>query len=316
MGKTSVNLGNRTMLPRGVSISPKDVGGYISVEGGSSAFMFKISAVTQNPLTGRANVQTIPLEDTIRPVELKFPAPLKELAGDSAGFDYMWERLTFLFELDDPSDFPAMVDHLDEDLRKIAGRFVQTCRTLAGYSLLDGKGRLNVSFGRDDWKVSADLPSHEAFTGFSATFRQVHNNGDEASFSKVFSGLETASKELDPDKSRLVRDILNNWRKARGQLMNKMTETLICERLQPEGREDVPKSYMGVKPDELIVSFNYGDTLHWGKHRDSLAEMTKNPNDETFYKYSCISAMIQLTHFYFGFAELVASALGYAKVSN
>jgi len=44
--------------------------------------------------------------------------------------------------------------------------------------------------------------------------------------------------------------------------------------------------------------------------------MTTNPDDETYYKYACISAMTQLSHFYFGFAELVDSALGYARVTT
>jgi hypothetical protein len=175
---------------------------------------------------------------------------------------------------------------------------------------------MTVSAGPNGWDVRADMPSHEAFTGFSVTFRQIHNAGDEASFSKVFKFIEQATGQLDQAQAQEARMILQRWREARGKLMNKMMTTLICERLQPPNSPHIPKSLQGVKPEEVIMNFNYGDTLHWGERRESLAAMTNDPHNETFYRHACIVAMIELSHFYFGFAELVLSALGKAGQST
>ncbi|CAM2778307.1 hypothetical protein RHDE110596_00620 [Prescottella defluvii] len=288
--------------------------GFMSLEYGPSCFMLKITGAESQLLTNSIEVTAIPLEDTIMPVELKFPAPLKEFARDPMGFDYHWGRLTYLFDLDDPAEFPYLRGFLSESERAAAQRFVETCKNLASYSVVNDDGGMTLSSHNGEWSVDGDLPSHEAFTGFSTTFRQIHNAGDEASFSKIMAFLEKAAGELEEAQAKETREILQSWRSSRGKLMDKMAATLICERLQPDNRPDVPKTFMGVKPDEIIVTYNYGDSLHWGKHRERLAEMTSDPYNETFYKHACVTAMIQLSHFYFGFAELVAGALGYARV--
>jgi hypothetical protein len=291
-------------------------GNLMSVEFGPSKFMYKITNLTPDFYSNTQTVSATPLEDTIRPVALKFPSPLRDLATDPKGFDYHWETLTYLFDLSDPAGFVFMGESLAPEERVVATRFVETCRNLAQYSILSGAGSLSMSSDHGAWSLESDLPSHEAFAGFSVTFRQLHNNGDEASFSKVFGFLNKAVGDLGVDEAKMAREILSTWKESRAALMNKMAATIVCERLRGDIVSEAPLSFEGVKPDEIIVTYNYGDSLHWGKHRERLAQMTNKPFNEDFYKHACIVGMLQLSHFYFGFAELVASALGYARVTS
>ncbi|EME52306.1 hypothetical protein G352_24757 [Rhodococcus ruber BKS 20-38] len=280
-------------------------------------FVHKIVGTQRDYSTNSVLVRFNRLEDTIRPVELKFPAPLQEYATDPKGFLYHWESLTYLFSLDDPTYFPVLGSHLSDDETKAAQRFIQTCQNLASYSVLNDSRSLKItSKGGDNWTVTSDFPSHEAFTGFSVTFRQLHNDGEDASFSKVYRVLNKVAGQLDEDEAKSTREVLNAWRDARKSLMKKMVATLVCERLQAGAPATAPKSFQGIVPDELIRTFNYGDSLHWGDDREKLANLLDDEYNENFHKHACLTAMTQLSHLYFGFAELAAAALGDARVSS
>lgn len=287
---------------------------YITIDRPPLCFVYKITGTQRNYFQNTVTANLIQLEDTIRPVQLKFPAPMKDVASDPKGFVYHWERLTYLFELDDPATFPSLRSQLDKQELEVAERFYQTCKNLAGYSILSSNGGISATSDGVDWIVKSDLPSHEAFAGFSATFRQIHNHMENASFVKVWNILCKAAGALEDEQMADVRALLKCWKKARARLMEKMAATMVCERLQENVRADAPKSFMGINPEEVIQTHNYGDSLHWGEQRERLATLTNDPENVNFHKHACVTAMMQLSHFYFGFAELVASALGYARV--
>ncbi|NKS68795.1 hypothetical protein GS584_06405 [Rhodococcus hoagii] len=68
----------------------------------------------------------------------------------------------------------------------------------------------------------------------------------------------------------MAREILSNWKEARAALMNKMAATMVCERLRGDIESEAPLSFGGVKPDEIIVTYNYGDSLHWASTVNAL----------------------------------------------
>ncbi|MGW5074008.1 hypothetical protein [Rhodococcus sp. NPDC004095] len=279
--------------------------------------MYKITGTQRSYPDNSIKVNSIQLEDTIRPVPLKFAAPLRDRAADPKGFDYHWERLTYLFDLDDPANFPGPFASLQGSERDAAVRFVTTCMNLAGYSVLSADGRMSMHSSGGERSFSSVLPSHEAFAGFSATFRQLHNDMENASFTKVWNSLNKAAGGLNEKEAAEARAVLKSWKKARAQLMQKMSATLVCERLRPKGANpDAPKSFMGVVPDDIIKAYNYGDSLHWGDQRETLTVLAKDSFSTDFYKHVCVSAITSLSHFYFGFAYLVAVALGPARAMS
>lgn len=298
---------------------------YLSIDRPPLCFLFKVTGTQRNYTKDSVIASFLPLEDTIRPVALNFPAPLRDLGAQPKAFDHHWERLTYLFDLDNPTSFPILLPHLERHENEAAIRFVKTCRTLAAYSIINDKGGMSLrSKGNGDWSVHSDFPSHEAFTGFAATFRQLHNDGEDGGFSKVNGFFNKAAGGLGDEDARKARAILKTWKDARGELMNTMGATLVCnDLLGPPKALDIepdpenpgePRTFRGVVPDEIIRTFNYGDNLHWGDYREQLVELTDDPYNEAFHKHACIAAMTELSHLYFGFAVLLESALGFARV--
>uniref|UniRef100_UPI003D8A4609 hypothetical protein n=1 Tax=Gordonia sp. B7-2 TaxID=3420932 RepID=UPI003D8A4609 len=207
-----------------------------------------------------------------------------------------------------------IVDSLSDEDKQLLIRYVKTCRNLAGYSVINTKNGLEMSWGRGGAgsTVRVDLPSHEEFSGFSATFRQLHNDGEAASFNKAWKIVNTAVNAAGLEESTLAaRATLKAWKQARARLMEKAAATLIAEKLNPNLKPEHPRPLKGIVPEDLIRQFNYGDTLHWGDQREKLAALNDgDPLHASYYKYCCESTMTSLAHLYFGFALLVAAALG------
>ncbi|MEV4207553.1 hypothetical protein [Nocardia salmonicida] len=277
----------------------------------------KVTGVQKDSVRGGTNFQILRLEDTIHPVDLQFDVPLIDVAANKISFQRHWEKLTYLFDLPDPADFPSVYSQLTETDRAMMTRFIATCRNLAGYAVFNGLGGgLSIkSADGKGWTVTADLPSHEQFGAISATFRQLHNAEEEASFSKIEQRIQISLNKVEEVRRQGPRAVVNQWREARASIMNKTVPTLVCERIgETTGKMPPVLSLGGFAPDELIRQFNYGDMLHWGKYRDKLADLTEDENHEKFYKYAVLNSMISLGHLYFGFSVLLKSALGYARV--
>lgn len=283
---------------------------YMSVDTGPSCFVYKLQGY--RIVDGGKNLKAkfISYEDSIRPIPLKFEPPLLSCGTDPTCFDYQWQQLTFLFDLEDPAGFVKVIDALTDTDRDLLIRYVETCRALAGYSIINTKGSFSVPFNGGPARV--DLPSHQEFSGFSATFRQLHNDGENASFVKAWNVINRVlnTAGLEDEALTTARVTLKAWKQARARLSEKAAATMICEKLSPNLQDDHPRTLKGIVPADLIKNFNYGDTLHWGDQRQQLAELTDDPFDADFHKFACVSTMNSLSHLYFGFAVLVAASLG------
>lgn len=288
---------------------------YLSVNTGPISFVYQITGHIENTDEGTVQIKAVPIEDAIRPVELKFQPPLERFGQDGTGFNYHWQQLTYMFEFANPADHPMLSSALDADERLLLSRYVQTCRHLAGYSLISSSGgvRLSGLGEHQETKIQVDLPSHEEFAGFSATFRQLHNDGEQASFGKAWQLVNKATNTAGlPDETRSTANAeLQKWKRARNSLKEKPAPMLVAEKLKPNMKEDSPRPFQGVVPEMLIKTFNYGDTLHWGDQREKLAELTSGEESyANYHKHCCVTTMMSLSHLYFGFAELVAAAIG------
>lgn len=281
---------------------------YVEIARPPLALVYEQTHSRVHKKTGTRTIKSREYTGAIHPVQLKFGPPLQDFATNPKAFKYHWERLTYLFDLPDPIVFPAL--KIDETDTATLVRFVDHCQQLAGYSAINDGGSITYQRSRDssDWQMLTDFPSHESFTGLSGTFRQLHHEKEKASFSIVYRVLEKATKHLaEPAEAR---EVLKQWAAVHHQLNQQMVATMICERLQ-EGvtATNPPVSLKGIKPADMIEAHNYGDSLHWGSKREELAELQNDEMAESFHKTCCISAMIQLSHFYFGFAVLTGAAL-------
>lgn len=301
----------RTAASSGRRNNLTDSGMTMTIEAGDATMMFTLTEAQENLSADTVAVTAVPVEDTIHPYPLNFDPPLEELAAaETKGFRRHWEKLTYAFGLPDPRDFPQLP--LEEEDREILRRYVEQCRHLAGYTVISDDGRLAMSSdGPGNWQIQADLPSREAFGGTAVAFRQIHNPGEEASFSRVKGRMFKASSQLEEEQQREVRAVMSRWADARGELMNRLLPTIVCQKVSkaPPGHAI---SFRDIKPEELFLAFNYGDTIHWGEHKQQLVKLLATPGNEAYYRYALVAAILGLSHLYFGWSLLVQAALGEA----
>jgi hypothetical protein len=219
----------------------------------SIQFLLKITKRTLNISRGTLELETKPVEDTIHPRPLGFAPPLQQYGKDGAkGFRHHWEMLDYVFGLPDPYAFPPIA--LQEDDRQGVLRYIEMCRRLAGFSLINDDTTLSVGSdpGTDDWHVRVvGHPSDESFLGASAAFRQLHNDGEPACFTNAHNALFKAMRTLPEAQQTAIRDTVPQWRAARGKLMNHTLQTLTALKAG-NAMLDNPVSYGNVNPDELI----------------------------------------------------------------
>jgi hypothetical protein len=256
-------------------------------------------------------VQFTPVEDTIHPRPLPFDPPLQQYGKDGTkAFRHTWEKLDYVFGLPDPYAFRE-IPILEQDREGIE-RYVKHCRRFAGFSTINDDTTLSVTAkeGPNSWRIRVvNYPSDESFMGTSAAFRQIHNEGEVASFMHAFNALFKAMKKLPEEQRDAVKNTALQWRNARGKLMNHTLQTLTALKAG-NATFDNPVSYGNVNPDELIRIFNYGDSLHFGDFRGQLDDLIADEHHEAYYKYAALLSIVGLSHLYFGFAVLLDRALG------
>lgn len=273
----------------------------------------RVTENTVNPLLGTRTMKFLPYEDTIHPYPLSFDPPLIEHAvGEHSGFAHHWEKLNYAFALPNPADFPVLAALTDDD-KGVLRRYVAVCRQLAGYSALNNDGGITwtVANGKPDIKL--EFPTPEAFGGTAIAFRQLHSDDEAASFSRTKGRLMQAIKMLPVAEQEAPKSVVTQWAKARGKLMNRLLENIVCTKLGQEDThpapENFPFSYCNINPQELILTFNYGDTIHFSGEQAKLTALLEIDANAAYYKQAVLCAIIALSHLYFGFAVLAEAAL-------
>lgn len=275
----------------------------------------KITDNKLNPITGTRTLKFIPYEDLMHPYPLAFDPPLIEHAvGESNGFAHHWEKLNYAFAIPDPADFRHLPGLTDED-RAVLRRYVVVCRQLAGYSALNNESGITwtvAAGGAPD--VQVEFPSPEAFGGTAMAFRQLHADGEAASFSRVKGLLMKVVMSLPEAERDAAKDVVAQWASARGNLMNRLLENIVAAKVSGSDEHpapaDFPFSYCNVNPQELILTFQYGDTIHFSGEQEKLSDLLENEANAAYYKHAVLLAITNLSHLYFGFAVLVEAALG------
>src|SRR5262249_33348588 len=235
----------------------------------SIQFLFKITKRTFNLSSETLKFDVKPVEDTVHPRDMSSDPPLPQFGKHGAkGFRHYWEKLDYVFGLPDPNAFPPLP--IEGDDRDGVLRFIEVCLRLAEFSIINDdttlSSRLEPETG--DWHLQVpDYPCDESFLGASALFRQLHNDGEPACFTNAHNALFKAMKALPDEQLAAAKDTVLQWRAARGKLMNHEVQTLTAPKAA-NATLDNPVSYGNVNPDELIRSFNYGDSLHFGDGRE------------------------------------------------
>lgn len=270
-----------------------------------------------DPQEGTVEFSFITHQDSVLPVKLNFPPPLAHLGSDPSTFDYQWQLLTYAFNLPDPADFPQLPGDMPaSDLRRLT-RFVEVCEKTAKYIVVAHKGGVTLTMVNGVEKLEFEQTEDEETVGFSVRFRQLHQSSvGDPDFSVVINLLDKYARQFTDEHTDKRLEVLQQWRKARGQLMNRPLQNIVCRMvLEKDGCTDIDKFaiYDDVNPVEIINLFNYGELIHYGKHSADYDEMAEDGEMQRIQHNNFMQAMLGLVHLYFGFSEVIRSAIGLAR---
>ena len=96
--------------------------------------------------------------------------------------------------------------------------------------------------------------------------------------------------------------------------MNRLLENIVCTKVGKadphRAPDDFPFSYCNVNPQELNLTFNYGDTIHFSGEKEKLSTLLETEQNAADYKHAVLLAITNLSHLHFGFAVLAEAAVG------
>lgn len=263
---------------------------------------------------GTLEASFITYQDSVLPVKLNFPPSLTHLGSDPSTFDYQWQLLTYAFNLPDPADFPTLPGQIPEkELRRLT-RFIEVCEKTATYTVVAHKGGITLKGEHGNWDLEVNETKDEETVGFAVRFRQLHENSTgEPDFSATINILEKYTRQFTDEHTDTRKNILQHWRKARAQLMNRPLQNIVARMvLEKDNCPNIDDfaMYNDVNPAEIINFFNYGELIHFGKHSDEYDKLAEDPKLEAIQHNNFKQAMLGLIHLYFGFSDVIRSATG------
>lgn len=246
---------------------------------------------------------------------LKFPAPLSHLAPNPEGFEFWWKMLEFVFGLPSPAAFPALPATPKKAELDVLVRYVEAAEELAQSDVLSGRNEMTVHVpdeSNEQERVETAFSNNEITRGFTVLFRQFHSKekSDPARFVRVQEILRHANDAASDADVVERRRQLEAWRKARASLLQENLKVRVGQKLRDEQR--MPSGIPGegqMSPTNLISAYQYGDLIHWGDQRSTLAVVRGDPFQEAHQRMSFLEAVAGLAHVYIGFSLVVRSAL-------
>ena len=222
----------------------------------------------------------------------------------------------YAFNLPDPADFTALPGKIPEkELRRLT-RFIEVCEKTAKYTVVAHKGGITLTGEHGTWDFEVDETEDEETVGFAVRFRQLHENSTgEPDFSAVINILEKYARQFTDEHTETRRDMLQQWRKARAQLMNRPLQNIVARMVLekdglPADQIDNFAMYNDADPAELINFFKQGELIHFGKHSEAYDKLAEEPELEAIQHNNFKQAMLGLVHLYFGFSVVIRSAIG------
>lgn len=242
---------------------------------------------------------------------LKFPVPYGDTAAGQGNTSRAWNMIQYVFDLPNPRLFPPLPEVSSDDAR-VLDRYVHSARELADGTFLTFPIRLTIRFNRGDvWVENQNFPSNEVVRGFSVMFRQIYSDGELASFNKVTRILGRVNQEAGDDHVSHRVEHLRAWRRASGMMRANHLKVLVGRKQEDEysiSWGSLPQEDRS--PAEIISQYNYGDDIHWGKHRDAVAVFNSDPAFAASRRLDFFDAVEHLAHLYLGFGVLVRAARG------
>lgn len=240
---------------------------------------------------------------------LKFPVPYNETPAGQGNYSRAWNMIQYVFDLPNPRLFPPLAGVSSDDAR-VLDRYVHSAHELAEGSFLTFPIKLTIRFNQSDvWVENQNFPSNEIVRGFSVMFRQIYSDDELASFNKVTRILGRVNQAAGDEHIDLRNEHLRSWRRASGRMRANHLKVLVGRKQEDEHSISwgtLPQE--DISPAQIISQYNYGDDIHWGKHRDAIDAFKSDPTFSANRRLDFFDAVEHLAHLYLGFGVLVGAA--------
>ncbi len=222
--------------------------------------------------------------------------------------------LEFVFGLPSPAAFPALPKTPKKTDLEAIKRYIHAAEELAQSELLNGRNEMTVHVPDESDKqeqVETTFSSNEITRGFTVLFRQFHSKekSDPARFVRVHEILRQTNEAAEDTHVAERQRQLDAWKKARASLLQENLKVRVGQKLRSEGRFPAVPGEGQMSPTTLISAYQYGDLIHWGDKRSTLAAIRGDPFQEAYQRMSFLDAVAGLAHVYIGFSLLVRSAI-------
>ena len=265
---------------------------------------------TRNAAAGEtATITAHSYETLAKDYPLTFAVPYGDLPGNDH-FEYTWHLIQYAFDLPDPGQFPALSGSLLPDEHAVLQRYVIAAQDLAESAFLRHPISLSINLAGAEESIAKEFPPNENIRGFSVLFRQFHSNEEGASFQSIQRVLRLANDRACDAHVEDRKEQLTAWARAVAKLRGHELKVLVGKRLQREGRwasELLPGE--DTSPQMLISLYNYGEDIHWGRHRELVAALNADPFHAAWRRMSFFDAVAGLAHVFLGFSVLAEKAL-------
>jgi len=153
---------------------------------------------------------------------LAFRPPLMDLATTPRNFIFWWKLLNYVFDLPDPSLFPAL-GPFSRDEARVLQRFVHSSEQLATSRLINHPVKWQLRGGQGvDSEGYIDRPDDELMRGALTLFRQVYVGAEPASFGVVKNILARRARSRGEAGTEALRQI-GMWAQAHSDLEPRAT---------------------------------------------------------------------------------------------
>lgn len=244
----------------------------------------------------------------IADMPLPFTPPGAHLASNRAGFELWWRRVLYVFELPDPSLFPALSESLPPGEAEVVARYLSVTGSLAASTVASASSRVTLTPGEDRGKrVEWDFPPADAQAGFASLLRQCDSDNEPASYKRVRELLWQACLRADDALAEKRLASIKAWQQSRRKLRKKSADQLMREALAEREGMSVLAYCDGDAPEVLLRRFNYGDLIHWGETRGAV-DVSDDVLIVAGQRRRYLDAALGLAHVYIGFGELARAA--------
>ncbi len=249
-------------------------------------------------------------EGLLRGIPFPFEPPGIAAASEPEGFRHWWRQIHYSFDLPNPVHIPPLASPLAGPEMETVARFIQTSRDLAAARVMSDRGSVSIAIDEKTGAehIVADFPKRDIQIGFTTLLRQCHGPQDEARFDVVFEFLRRAATALADAEQASRLQQLYAWNAAVIGLRKTSLDQRVRDRYVSEEGWKVWGYQEDAAPAELIRILNYGDLIHWGATRGSVACTTEDKYAAALQRTRFFRAALGLAHITVGFGD-VARAL-------